>query len=414
MTVEDFEIIEPAALVIQRSRAAWEAEQMAALRERRNARQPITDAEVSAWQERRVEALLPAINARAAEVRARRTPPSDAPLSYAPRSAPAPYIPEVTRALWPDEEPDARPVMPKQAAPTPSAALVRRTIAARKSIVVQCQKRADARKAEREERQRRAIELLNGGATIERIAADLEITEYTVRRLLRQAGVQPPAVAPPRPPKASAPAPTPSAAPTSEPTKAAPPAEASAPPKPARPSAQEARLAQAAQRREQIAAHLAENKTDREIATLLNVSPTLVNKQRTALGLPQPPKPPKPQGVPEEDWPALYRDGLTTEQIAERAHRSRSHVRRKLIEAGVELRLANPNVPEGTHARARARRAAAAPINTDIGIPALVQRRVRSLAAEGVPARIIAKVYKLKRADIEALLGAEQAEEVAS
>lgn len=407
----DIEITEPAHVALKRSRAAWEAEQMEALRERRKARQPITDAEVSAWQERRAQTLLPVINARAAEVRARRTPPSDALLSYAPRSAPALYIPEVTRALWPDEEPDARPVMPKQAAPTPSAALV---LAARRTIAAQRQKRADAQKAEREERQQRAIELLNGGATIERIAAGLEITEYTVRRLLRQAGVQPPAVAPPRPPKASTPAPTPSAAPTSEPTKAAPPAEASAPPKPARPSAQEARLAQAAQRREQIAAHLAENKTDREIATLLNVSPTLVNKQRTALGLPQPPKPPKPQGVPEEDWPALYRDGLTTEQIAERAHRSRSHVRRKLIEAGVELRLANPNVPEGTHARARARRAAAAPINTDIGIPALVQRRVRSLAAEGVPARIIAKVYKLKRSDIEALLGAEQAEEVAS
>lgn len=408
MITDDFEIIEPAAAFIQRSRAAWEAEQMAALRERRKARQPITDAEVSAWQERRAQALLPAINARAAEVRARRPAPSDAPLSYAPRTAlSAPYIPEVTRAraFWPDEDPDARPVTPRQAAP--SAALV---LAARRTIAAQRQKRADAQKAEREARQQRAIELLNGGATIERIAAALEITEYTVRRLLRQAGVQPPAVAPPRPPKASAPAPTPSAA-TSEPIKPAPPAKASAPTKPARPSAQEVRLAEAAQRREQIAALIAENKTDKEIATLLKVSVSLVNKQRKQAGLPQPSK---PQGVPEEDWPALYRDGLTTEQIAERAHRSRSHVRRKLIEAGVELRLANPNVPEGTHARARARRAAAAPINTDIGIPALVQRRVRSLAAEGVPARIIAKVYKLKRADIEALLGAEQAEEVAS
>lgn len=103
MTVEDFEIIEPAAVFIQRSRAAWEAEQMEALRERRARRQPITDAEVSAWQERRAEALLPAINARAAEVCARRTPPSDAPLSYAPRTVVrAPYIPEVARALWPD------------------------------------------------------------------------------------------------------------------------------------------------------------------------------------------------------------------------------------------------------------------------------------------------------------------------
>jgi hypothetical protein len=138
---------------------------------------------------------------------------------------------------------------------------------------------------------------------------------------------------------------------------------------------------------------------------------SLVNKQRKQAGLPQPPK---PQGVPEEEWPALYRDGLTTEQIAERACRSRSHVRRKLIEAGVELRLANPNVPEGTHTRAAARRAAAAPIHTDLGIPALVQRRVRSLAAEGVPARILAKIYKLKRSDIEALLGADAAEEVAS
>ena len=383
MTIEDFEIIEPAALLIQRSRAAWEAEQMAALRERRARRQPITDAEVSAWQERRGESLLPAINARAAEVRARWPKPSDAPLTYAPRSAPAPYTPEVPRALWPDEEPDARPVMPKQAAPTPSAALV---LAARRTIAAQRQKRADAQKAEREERQRRAIELLNIGASIERIAAELEITEYTVRRLLRQAGVQPPAVAPPAP-------------------------KASAPPKPARPSAQEVRLAQAAQRREQIAALLAEGKTDKEIAIQLKVSVSLVNKQRKQAGLPQPTK---ALGVPEEEWPTLYRDGLTTEQIAERACRSRSHVRRKLIEAGVELRLANPNVPEGTHARAAARRAAAAPIFTDLGIPALVQRRVRSLAADGVPARIIAKVYKLKRSDIEALLGADAAKEVAS
>ena len=405
MTIEDFEIIEPAALLIQRSRAAWEAEQMAALRERRARRQPITDAEVSAWQERRGESLLPAINARAAEVRARWPKPSDAPLTYAPRSAPAPYTPEVPRALWPDEEPDARPVMPKQAAPTPSAALV---LAARRTIAAQRQKRADAQKAEREERQRRAIELLNIGASIERIAAELEITEYTVRRLLRQAGVQPPAVMPPRPPQASAVPPTPSATP---PAVAPPAPKASAPPKPARPSAQEVRLAQAAQRREQIAALLAEGKTDKEIAIQLKVSVSLVNKQRKQAGLPQPTK---ALGVPEEEWPALYRDGLTTEQIAERACRSRSHVRRKLIEAGVELRLANPNVPEGTHTRAAARRAAAAPIQTDIGIPALVQRRVRSLAADGVPARIIAKVYKLKRSDIEALLGADAAEEVAS
>lgn len=404
MTVEDFEIIEPASLVIQRSRAAWEAEQLEALRERRARRQPITDAEVSAWQERRGLALLPAINARAAEVRARRPQPSGALLSYAPGTAPEPKLP-----VW-LADPAFEPARPSAAIPRTEPA-PGRVASGKRAVARMREKRAEQQVAEREERQRRAIELLNGGASIERIAAELEITEYTVRRLLRQAGVQPPAVAPPRPPQASAVPPTPSAAPTPEPIKAAPPAKASAPPKPARPSAQEVRLAEAEQRREQIAALIAENKTDKEIATLLKVSVSLVNKQRKQAGLPQPPK---PQGVPEEDWPALYRDGLTTEQIAERACRSRSHVRRKLIEAGVELRLANPNVPEGTHARARARRAAAAPINTDLGIPALVQRRVRSLAAEGVPARIIAKVYKLKRADVEALLGADAAEEVAS
>lgn len=354
----DIEITEPAHVALKRSRARWEAEQMEALRERRKARQPITAAEVSAWQERRAEALLPAINARAAEVRARRTPPSDAPLSYAPRSAPAPYIPEVTRALWPDDEPDARPVMPKQAAPTPSPAVTR---ASRKNIAAQRQKRADQQKAEREERQRRAIELLNGGASIERIAADLEITEYTVRRLLRQAGVQPPAVAPPRPPKASTPAPTTPPTPSAAPT----PAEASAPTTPARPSAQEARLAQAARRREQVAALVSEGKTDGEIATLLKVSASLVGKRRLEAGLAENVKP----------------RGAAKGRAA---------------------------------AKSASQQAAAAPINTDLGIPAIVQRRVRSLAAEGVPAHILAKVYKLKRADIEALLGADAAEEVAS
>lgn len=359
MTVEDFEII-PAALVIRRSRAAWEAEQMDALRERRARRQPITDAEVSAWQERRGESLLPAINARAAEVRARWPKPSGALLSYAPSATPEPQLP----AWLADPTPErARPsaAIPRTEPPPQQPSEAQRA-AGRRAVAKMRERRADQQKAEREERQRRAIELLNVGADTERIAAELEITEYTVRRLLRQAGVQPPAVAPPRPPQASAVPPTPSATP---PAVAPPAPKASAPPKPARPSAQEARLAQAEQRRQQIAALVIEGKTDGEIATLLKVSSSLVGKRRLEAGLAENVKP----------------RGASKGRAA---------------------------------AKSASRQAAAAPINTDLGIPALVQRRVRSLAAEGVPAHILAKVYKLKRADIEALLGADAAEEVAS
>lgn len=69
LDIDDFEIIEPAVLVIRRSRAAWEAEQMEALRERRKARQPITSIEVARWQWKRLAALVPQTNARRAIAR---------------------------------------------------------------------------------------------------------------------------------------------------------------------------------------------------------------------------------------------------------------------------------------------------------------------------------------------------------
>lgn len=153
----------------------------------------------------------------------------------------------------------------------------------------------------------------------------------------------------------------------------------------------------AAQRREQIVALATEGKTDQEIASLLKVSSALVNIRRREAGIPQPEK---ARGVPEAEWPALYRQGKAIKEIAALSGWCEAHVRRKLIEAGVEMRISG-----SAEALQKAAEVAASTFIDHIS--ASERASIRKLAADGVPARIISTIYKRKASEVRAIIAEE-------
>lgn len=104
------------------TRSEWEREQLAALRERRARRQPITEAEASADLQRRLIEAAPLVNARAAEVRAARaTPLPPERVWLPPRVAPV-APPRQAREAFEEEEdttPEDLVTQLEQAAPRP-------------------------------------------------------------------------------------------------------------------------------------------------------------------------------------------------------------------------------------------------------------------------------------------------------
>jgi DNA-binding transcriptional ArsR family regulator len=231
--------------------------------------------------------------------------------------------------------------------------------------------------------------------------------------------VEPPA--PPRkvaPTKKPAPAPKPAAAlgdgpaaVVQSPAPAAPrverprpaPAQPAPPParKPAakmpRPSVGERQAAAGAERRARIIELTAQGKTARQIARLMDLSQQSVRGHLRAAGLaPEPPK----KGS-DADWPALYREGKTIKEIADLSGWSTTHVRQKLAEAGVEMRLAG--------AQEMLVKAAVAAAATDISHISTAERdAVRKLAADGVPVRILASNYGYKHSEIRAMIAQPQ------
>lgn len=104
------------------TRSEWEREQLAALRERRAHRHPITEADASADLQRRLIEAAPLVNARAAQVRAARaTPLPPERVWLPPRVAPG-APPRQAREVIEEEEdttPEDLVTQLEQAAPRP-------------------------------------------------------------------------------------------------------------------------------------------------------------------------------------------------------------------------------------------------------------------------------------------------------
>jgi transposase len=195
--------------------------------------------------------------------------------------------------------------------------------------------------------------------------------------------VQSPAPAAPRVERPR-PAPVPAPAPTAAPKKS-------------RPSVGERQAAAGAERRARVIELTAQGKTARQIARLMDLSQQSVRGHLRAAGLaPEPPK----KGS-DADWPALYREGKTIKEIADLSGWSTTHVRQKLAEAGVEMRLAG--------AQEMLVKAAAVAAATDISHISTAERdAVRKLAADGVPVRILASNYGYKHSEIRAMIAQPQ------
>lgn len=206
----------------------------------------------------------------------------------------------------------------------------------------------------------------------------------------------------------------------------------------------EAKRTQAQDRRDAVERLTKEGKSGREIAEALGISAACVALLRGKLGLTQPPPP--VTDAEEEGWVLSYQRGVSIVQISKEVGRNDKTIRKALKRRGIEIHLggprkvvsepAPPREPVPPRRRRRAPRPELAlpveppppapepelillaqpltlaepeqpapPVEPEKSpIPVETQAALRRLAAEGVPVKILAKIYGQRQADVRALL----------
>jgi hypothetical protein len=363
--MHDIEEIIPASDALRARREEWERAQLEQLAAHRARKRPITEGEIERDLERRIMAALPLVNARAAQVRASRAAPVPPERAYYPaRSMPAPPV-EPGRSRREVEEEDGDLVTDLAGHAPPIALHVERApkppppVERKRPDVAERLRLADERKTEqRKEETRRAW--AESGEDVDKAAVICGITSATMRVRLERVGITPPKpVKPPRPPAP----PKVTAPPKSAP---APTVKVAAPPKPTKASTPKP--------------------TSRPSAPLGDGLATIVRAERSE-------RIPKPRSIQRyERAIELARAGKAPLEISIELKVSLLMVKGWFKAAGVALPA---RAPEPT---------TEAPAAPELTIPEAVVSELRRLHRDGVPIKILTKIYNYPIAAIIPLL----------